>query len=234
MEQILGDGTTGFQVVGSVQIQGGSSTNRWKADKLSMRLKFTEQFGPTKLQSSLLGPDATDQLDTLVLDAVLNFGFHHPSTGQTGYAKFIQDQLVANLQNTQARIWFIEFGKVKTDRHHVFAAEAKRAGFDQCALTGMLFANKDAAQNAESQTTAEVPPKTAPADAKGTAMGVYSTSQFTGAFVGGLLGGWVHQHWGLHAVFLFGDYEQAKPLLDRTLEALRFAPEPDEGAPGGG
>jgi len=46
--------------------------------------------------------------------------------------------------------------------------------------------------------------KTAPADAKGTAMGVYSTSQFGGAFVGGLLGGWVHQHWGLHAVFLFG------------------------------
>jgi len=46
--------------------------------------------------------------------------------------------------------------------------------------------------------------KTAPADAKGTAMGVYSTSQFAGAFIGGLLGGWVHQQWGLHAVFLFG------------------------------
>lgn len=46
--------------------------------------------------------------------------------------------------------------------------------------------------------------KTAPADAKGTAMGVYSTSQFSGAFIGGLLGGWVHQQWGLHAIFLFG------------------------------
>ncbi len=46
--------------------------------------------------------------------------------------------------------------------------------------------------------------KTAPADAKGTAMGVYSTSQFAGAFIGGLVGGWVHQRWGLEAVFVFG------------------------------
>lgn len=46
--------------------------------------------------------------------------------------------------------------------------------------------------------------KTAPADAKGTAMGVYSTSQFAGAFVGGALGGWVHQQWGVKAVFLLG------------------------------
>jgi hypothetical protein len=99
VEQILGDGRTGFQINGSVQIQGGSSTGRWKADKLSMRLKFTSQFGPTRLESNLFGPDATDQLDTIVLDAVLNFGFHHPGTDQTGNAKFIQDQFVANLQN---------------------------------------------------------------------------------------------------------------------------------------
>ena len=46
--------------------------------------------------------------------------------------------------------------------------------------------------------------KVAPVDAKGTAMGVYSTSQFAGAFVGGLLGGWVHQQFGLIAVFQAG------------------------------
>jgi MFS family permease len=46
--------------------------------------------------------------------------------------------------------------------------------------------------------------KVAPVDAKGTAMGVYSTSQFGGAFVGGLLGGWVHQSFGLQAVFVAG------------------------------
>lgn len=46
--------------------------------------------------------------------------------------------------------------------------------------------------------------KTAPADAKGTAMGVYTSSQFAGAFVGGTLGGWVHQHWGIDGVFIYG------------------------------
>jgi MFS family permease len=35
-------------------------------------------------------------------------------------------------------------------------------------------------------------------------MGVYSTSQFAGAFVGGLVGGWVHQQFGLIAVFQAG------------------------------
>lgn len=46
--------------------------------------------------------------------------------------------------------------------------------------------------------------KVAPVDAKGTAMGVYSTSQFAGAFVGGVLGGWVHQQYGIAAVFATG------------------------------
>lgn len=46
--------------------------------------------------------------------------------------------------------------------------------------------------------------KVAPVEAKGTAMGVYSTSQFGGAFVGGLVGGWVHQQFGLFAVFEAG------------------------------
>jgi predicted MFS family arabinose efflux permease len=46
--------------------------------------------------------------------------------------------------------------------------------------------------------------KTAPADAKGTAMGVYSTSQFLGIFVGGLCAGWLHQYYGMYAVFSLG------------------------------
>jgi len=45
--------------------------------------------------------------------------------------------------------------------------------------------------------------KVAHAGAKGTAMGVYSTFQFTGAFLGGMVGGWIHQHWGVHAVPVF-------------------------------
>ncbi len=43
--------------------------------------------------------------------------------------------------------------------------------------------------------------KTAPAHAKGTAMGIYNTGQFLGIFVGGVGGGWLHQHYGISAVF---------------------------------
>ncbi len=45
--------------------------------------------------------------------------------------------------------------------------------------------------------------KLAPAAHKGTAMGVYTTSQFLGVFVGGLAGGWISQHLGSEAVFVF-------------------------------
>ena len=45
--------------------------------------------------------------------------------------------------------------------------------------------------------------KLAPASAKGTAMGVYNTFQALGLFFGGVFGGWLAQHVGFHAVFLF-------------------------------
>ena len=99
VEQILGDGTTGFQIDGSVQIQGGSSTNRWKADKLSMRLKFTERVRTHKAGQAAVRTRRHRPLrhDRARRRAELWLG--PPSTGQTGYAKFIQDQHVANLQN---------------------------------------------------------------------------------------------------------------------------------------
>ena len=45
--------------------------------------------------------------------------------------------------------------------------------------------------------------KIAPPEAKGTAMGVYNTSQALGLFFGGMVGGWLAQHVGFAAVFLF-------------------------------
>ena len=45
--------------------------------------------------------------------------------------------------------------------------------------------------------------KIAPPEAKGTAMGVYNTSQALGLFFGGALGGWLSQHYGFGAVFMF-------------------------------
>lgn len=45
--------------------------------------------------------------------------------------------------------------------------------------------------------------KIAPPEAKGTAMGVYNTAQAIGLFFGGAAGGWLAQHQGHGAVFLF-------------------------------
>ena len=45
--------------------------------------------------------------------------------------------------------------------------------------------------------------KIAPASAKGTAMGVYNTCQSLGMFLGGVLGGYLAQHYGAAAVFIF-------------------------------
>jgi MFS family permease len=45
--------------------------------------------------------------------------------------------------------------------------------------------------------------KRAPAGAKGTAIGVYGTVQFIGTFFGAASGGWLSQHYGTPAVFVF-------------------------------
>ena len=45
--------------------------------------------------------------------------------------------------------------------------------------------------------------KLAPVSAKGTAMGVYNTAQALGLFFGGVFGGWLAQHHGFAAVFMF-------------------------------
>jgi MFS family permease len=45
--------------------------------------------------------------------------------------------------------------------------------------------------------------KTAPLAAKGTAMGVYSSVQFLGAFVGAAAGGFLMEHFGGNAAFIF-------------------------------
>lgn len=55
--------------------------------------------------------------------------------------------------------------------------------------------------------------RTAPAADKGTALGVYSTCQFIGIFIGGVTGGYIHEHFGLEDVFLFGGVIGATWLL---------------------
>lgn len=91
----------GFQVDGTVRIVGGSSTSRWKSDKLSMRLKFSPD-----LRYELFGKERTDRFDTLILDHRLNNVWHYSSTSrwnqgsdQRGRAQYTHDQFPADLHN---------------------------------------------------------------------------------------------------------------------------------------
>ena len=102
MEMLFPETGDDLQVEASVEIAGGSSTNRWKSDKLSMQLKFKAEFGDSKLRYPLFGPLATDSFDTLILDARLNQAWHYGGgsspTSQRRRAQFTRDQFVADLQ----------------------------------------------------------------------------------------------------------------------------------------
>ncbi len=98
MELIHTDGTKGFQIDGSVMIQGGSSTNRWKVDKLSMRVKFKEPYGPAKLNYPLYGDSAVEEFNTIVVDAMMNNNWLHPDHNQRKRGQYVRDQFVSNIQ----------------------------------------------------------------------------------------------------------------------------------------
>jgi hypothetical protein len=101
----------GFQVNCAMAMQGGvsgggTSLNRWKSFKLSMRPRFKTQTddhkatgGPPKLNFKLFPDSPVERHNTFVLDAVLNNSWLHPSSGQRNQALYIQDQYVADLHN---------------------------------------------------------------------------------------------------------------------------------------
>lgn len=98
MEYFTADGSDEFVEDGVVSIVGGgiggTSANRWKTDKLSMRVAFTE-----KLNYPVFGDGATDRFNTLVLDAHLAWTWTHPSSGQQSAPKMITDAIASDYQN---------------------------------------------------------------------------------------------------------------------------------------
>ena len=65
VELIYPDGTQGFKTNAGIEIQGNTFFSG--LSKPSFRLKFKEEFGPTKLEYPLFGTDAVSSFDTLVL-----------------------------------------------------------------------------------------------------------------------------------------------------------------------
>jgi len=113
-ELIFADRSPGFQINCSVMIVGGSSPNRWKMDKLSLRLKFKGEYGSSKLRFPVFGEDFTDEFDTLVVDARMNNSWGYGggvmlpnnsrpwisgSPSQRDVAQYTRDQFVSDIQN---------------------------------------------------------------------------------------------------------------------------------------
>jgi len=85
---------------------GGTSLDRWKSFKLSIRPRFktttdngTPTGGPSELRFQLFPDSPVEAFDTIVFDGVLNHSWLHPAADQRISAMYINDQYVADLHN---------------------------------------------------------------------------------------------------------------------------------------
>ena len=98
-EFIFPGSSESFSISCGVQNQGGTSIVNWKVPKQSMRLKFKEPYGPTRLNYKLFPDSEISSINTLVVDAFL-YGWVHPWDDiQRRTTLFFRDQLCSDLQN---------------------------------------------------------------------------------------------------------------------------------------
>jgi len=102
-ELIYPDGHDGFSINCGVRVAGGTSANRrFKVPKHSLRLKFNDSYGPTRLKvdEPLVPGSRQMSFNTLVLDARLNMTWYHSfSTYQREHAQYLRDQFINDMQN---------------------------------------------------------------------------------------------------------------------------------------
>ena len=97
-----------FQINGAVMIVGGTSVNRWKSDKLSMRISFDIEYGQGKLNFPVFD-NGVESYNSLTIDAGLNNTWHYGGgvaikdrgdvLSQNDIAQYTRDDFVAQLQN---------------------------------------------------------------------------------------------------------------------------------------
>jgi hypothetical protein len=101
--EYFNDGVGQVQVNGGIVVGGegigGTSGDRWKTYKLSLRLKFKSIYGDANLDYPIYGSDGPKEFDTLILDAQINHTWLHPGADQQTTAKYINDQYIADLQS---------------------------------------------------------------------------------------------------------------------------------------
>lgn len=84
----------GFQTDGNVHVFGGTSQQRWKSYKLSMRFRSQET-----VEYNVYGDDASPRQDLFILDARLNQAWVHPDATQRTRGDYVRDHVMADLQN---------------------------------------------------------------------------------------------------------------------------------------
>jgi hypothetical protein len=69
IEYILPDGAEGFQHDCKIEVHGNSSRRPWRMQKHSLRLTFTSEYGPARLEYPLFPESDVDEYNQLVLRA---------------------------------------------------------------------------------------------------------------------------------------------------------------------
>ncbi len=94
--------TAGFQTDGNIHVFGGTSQNRWKSYKLSLRFQCNKD-----VNYRVYGDDATNQFSNFTLDATMNTTWMHPTdANQRNRGAFVRDFVMADLQNRMGRRGF--------------------------------------------------------------------------------------------------------------------------------
>ncbi|MBN1804215.1 MAG: chitobiase/beta-hexosaminidase C-terminal domain-containing protein, partial [Sedimentisphaerales bacterium] len=82
---------------GAGDVAGGTTLDRWKCKKLSLRLMFRGIFGG-QLKHPLFGPGAADSFNTIVLDSRPQNSWVHSDSLQRTRGEYVRDQMSSDTQ----------------------------------------------------------------------------------------------------------------------------------------
>lgn len=80
-----------LQVNCAIELHGGHSRRSEKSPKHSFRLRFSSDYGPSKLAYPFFGTDAADHFEYIVLRAGFGYAWNHHSADQRAKAQYIND-----------------------------------------------------------------------------------------------------------------------------------------------
>lgn len=93
---------SGFQTDGNIHVFGGTSQNRWKSYKLSLRFQCAAE-----VNYRVYGDDATNVFKNFTLDATMNNTWMHPTdANQRNRSSFVRDFVMADLQSRMGQRGF--------------------------------------------------------------------------------------------------------------------------------